>query len=36
VRQAAIQHRIWHGVEPQHGVMREALKKATSSARTHE
>ena len=36
VRQAAIQHRIWHGTEPPPAVMREALKKATSSARTHE
>lgn len=33
VRQAAIQFRIWHGVEPRHEVMREALKRATASAK---
>jgi len=33
VRQAAIQFRTWHGVEPDLGVMREALKLATSSAK---
>jgi len=33
VRQAAIQFRIWHGVEPKHGAMREALKRATTSAK---
>ncbi len=33
VRQAAIQHRIWHGVEPPTDVMREALKQATASAK---
>ncbi|MFM8735504.1 MAG: shikimate dehydrogenase [Pirellulales bacterium] len=33
VRQAAIQFRIWHGTEPPEGVMREALKRATSSAK---
>lgn len=33
VRQAAIQFRSWHGVEPDLGVMREALKLATSSAK---
>ena len=33
VRQAAIQFRIWHGVEPRHDVMREALKRATASAK---
>jgi len=36
VRQAAIQFRIWHGSEPPHAVMREALKRATSSARLHD
>jgi len=33
VRQAAIQFRIWHGVEPPAGVMRDALKRATASAK---
>lgn len=33
VRQAAIQYRIWHGSEPQPQVMREALKRATASAK---
>ncbi|NBX29504.1 shikimate dehydrogenase [bacterium] len=33
VRQAAIQFRIWHGVEPRHDVMRETLKQATASAK---
>ncbi len=33
VRQAAIQFRIWHGVEPPHAVMRDALKLATASAK---
>jgi 3-dehydroquinate dehydratase/shikimate dehydrogenase len=33
VRQAAIQHRIWHGAEPPANVMREALKRATASAK---
>ena len=33
VRQAAIQFRIWHGAEPAHEVMREALKRATASAK---
>jgi 3-dehydroquinate dehydratase/shikimate dehydrogenase len=33
VRQAAIQFRIWQGAEPPPGVMREALKRATSSAK---
>jgi 3-dehydroquinate dehydratase/shikimate dehydrogenase len=33
VRQAANQFRIWHGVEPRHEVMREALKRATASAK---
>ena len=33
VRQAAIQFRIWHGVEPDQRVMREALKRATASAK---
>ena len=33
VRQASIQHRIWHGAEPPAGVMREALKRATASAK---
>jgi 3-dehydroquinate dehydratase/shikimate dehydrogenase len=36
VRQAAVQHRIWHGVEPPPGVMREALKRATASAKQRE
>lgn len=33
VRQAAIQFRTWHGVEPPPGVMREALKRTTASAK---
>lgn len=33
VRQAAIQFRLWHGVEPSEKVMREALKRATASAK---
>ena len=33
VRQAAIQFRIWHGSEPAPQVMREALKRATASAK---
>jgi shikimate 5-dehydrogenase len=33
VRQAAIQFRIWNGVEPPHQVMRDALKRATASAK---
>jgi 3-dehydroquinate dehydratase/shikimate dehydrogenase len=33
VRQASIQHRIWHGAEPPPGVMRDALKRATASAK---
>ena len=33
VRQAAIQFRIWHDREPPHAVMREALKRATASAK---
>jgi 3-dehydroquinate dehydratase/shikimate dehydrogenase len=33
VRQAAIQFRIWHGADAPEEVMREALKRATSSAR---
>jgi 3-dehydroquinate dehydratase/shikimate dehydrogenase len=33
VRQAAIQFRIWHGVDPAPQVMREALKRATASAK---
>ena len=33
VRQAAIQFRIWHGTEPPQHVMREALKRATASAK---
>ncbi len=33
VRQAAIQFRNWHGVEPPQGVMREALKRVTASAK---
>ena len=33
VRQAAIQFRIWHGVDAPVQVMRDALKRATSSAR---
>ena len=36
VRQAAIQFRIWHDAEPPQAVMRDALKRATSSARLHE
>jgi len=31
VRQAADQHRLWHGAEPPPGVMREAVKRATAS-----
>jgi 3-dehydroquinate dehydratase/shikimate dehydrogenase len=33
VRQAAIQFRIWHGVDPAPQVMRDALKRATASAK---
>jgi len=33
VRQAAIQFRIWHGVDPDPRLMREALKRATASAK---
>ena len=33
VRQAAIQFRIWHGVDPDPQVMRDALKRATASAK---
>jgi 3-dehydroquinate dehydratase/shikimate dehydrogenase len=33
VRQAAIQFRIWHGTEPPAQVMRDALKRATASAK---
>ena len=33
VRQAAIQFRLWHGIEPSETVMREALKRATASAK---
>jgi len=33
VRQAAIQFRTWHGVDPDLAVMREALKRATASAK---
>ena len=33
VRQAAIQFRIWHGAEPDFQVMRDALKRATGSAK---
>ena len=33
VRQAAIQFRTWHGIDPPAGVMREALKRATASAK---
>jgi 3-dehydroquinate dehydratase/shikimate dehydrogenase len=33
VRQAAIQFRTWHGTEPPPQVMREALKRATASAK---
>jgi len=33
VRQAAIQFRIWHGAAAPEKVMRDALKRATSSAR---
>ena len=36
VRQAAIQFRIWHGADAPEQVMREALKRATSSARLPE
>jgi 3-dehydroquinate dehydratase/shikimate dehydrogenase len=34
VRQAAIQFRIWQGVAAPEQVMRDALKQATSSARS--
>jgi 3-dehydroquinate dehydratase/shikimate dehydrogenase len=34
VRQAAIQFRIWQGVDAPGQVMRDALKQATSSARS--
>jgi shikimate 5-dehydrogenase len=33
VRQAAEQFKIWHDQEPPEGVMRMALKQATSSVR---
>jgi 3-dehydroquinate dehydratase/shikimate dehydrogenase len=33
VRQAAEQFKLWHGQEPPEGVMRAALKQATSSVR---
>jgi len=33
VRQAAIQFRLWHGVDPATQVMRDALKRATASAK---
>ena len=33
VRQAAIQFRLWHGVDPSETVMRDALKRATASAK---
>ena len=33
VRQAAIQFRLWHGIEPSETVMRDALKRATASAK---
>ena len=33
VRQAAIQFRTWQGIDPDLGVMREALKRATASAK---
>jgi 3-dehydroquinate dehydratase/shikimate dehydrogenase len=33
VRQGAIQFRTWQGVEPDLTVMREALKRATASAK---
>jgi len=36
VRQAAIQFRTWHGTEPSLSVMREALKRATASAKQPE
>ena len=36
VRQAAIQFRIWHNEDAPERVMREALKRATSSARLTE
>lgn len=36
VRQAAIQFRIWHGADAPEQVMRDALKRATSSARPPE
>ena len=34
VRQAAIQFRIWQGIDPPPQVMREALKRATASAKS--
>jgi len=33
VRQAAEQFTLWHGQPPPEGVMRDALKQATSSVR---
>jgi 3-dehydroquinate dehydratase/shikimate dehydrogenase len=33
VRQATIQFRIWHGNDPSQQVMRDALKRATASAK---
>jgi shikimate 5-dehydrogenase len=36
VRQAAIQFRIWHDADAPDQVMRDALKRATSSARLPE
>lgn len=36
VRQAAQQFKIWHGVDAPEAVMREALKRATASAKTSE
>jgi 3-dehydroquinate dehydratase/shikimate dehydrogenase len=33
VRQAAIQFRIWHDIDAPDQLMRDALKRATSSAR---
>jgi 3-dehydroquinate dehydratase/shikimate dehydrogenase len=33
VRQAAIQFRLWHGSDPRPDVMRDALKRATASAK---
>jgi 3-dehydroquinate dehydratase/shikimate dehydrogenase len=33
VRQAAIQFKLWHGVEPSAQAMRDALKRATASAK---